>query len=915
MAIMTAQLKLLMKLKTLLTDNNIEYWLAYGTLLGAIREQNFLEHDTHDIDIGLNQKDYWKVRNLLESQDVLKIKRLWRTEIALYENDKAHIDLFFYTEKNNIMYSSAYLGNKAQSGINIESGMKFAKENIYPLKTVKFLKHKFTIPGKPESHLTENYGDWKTPDTKWSHTKLQSFDEDHRTIAILIPTFLRDERLMKSVDSILKRCDRDNTFRKWVRIYVADQGHKEWSETKTEFYKKLEKGGHKVYKTPFNSGLSYNRNYLVEKSVEPYVMIVDDDFEFTANTDLGAFLEILNHRENNGIVGGNIENRPPYHADLVFEEKERGRYLFRIQKLNEAQKVHVYNTTKKHKELIYFYTDIVLNFFLAKREVLEEIPLDNDLKLVEHTDHFLRIKQSNKWKVCHYPNTTCKHITSSVSKEYKSFRSNPEYTKMFLDKWGLKDEAHFIRVYEKNINDIACKEPDYKKIKVVQIARIPCANSGYELSKLLNAYSGKFESRYILGHGYSKKIGSIPYRAFPHDLFWEDEEAECIKAIQEADIVHIHHDSWKEIEPYLKGKRVISTVYNLTNSLQYKDSEFNRNYLDKLKSFGTVTVADQPLQKKMFNDISTTYVPLVKMLFGLNFIKKAESPITIGFSPTNHENVGIGSKRYDDVMNIIKKLKLRSDICFNFKLIEGLPYEENLQEKALCDILIDDVDDNYEKAHNTTIEAALLNAVPLTNYSGQWFPALKTDINSLESTLLDSILHPENIDDWRKNILKTWRIEVYTPQNLLQIYETLYKEELGEKNPIFKVVANKDPNINPQNSSIKEEFRLLDSYFQREKVEYCLIKTTCLDAVRFGELKIKPDELYLAVKDLKKASEIIKQLNLKLKVNICGSYPAQTKQIGFFGVARNIPFPSLPYLSNLYGSGQKWRVFGLDTED
>jgi len=906
---MTAQMKLLMKLRNLLADNSIEYWLAYGTLLGAVREKNFLVHDTKDIDIGLNQKDYWKVRKLLEKQNVIKIKRLWRTEIALYTNDKAHIDLFFYTEKDGMMYSSAYLGNQVQSGINIESGMKFAKENIYPLKTIKFLKHKFTVPGKPEAHLTENYGDWKTPDTKWCHTKLQSFDTDHRTIGVLIPTFLRDERLMKSVESILKRCDHDDMFRKWVRIYIADQGHNEWSEKKTEFYKKLVDDGHKVYKTPFNSGLSYNRNFLVEKSVEPYLMIIDDDFEFTENTDLSSFLEVLNHRENNGIVGGNIENRPPYHADLVFEEKNKQLYLFRIEKLNEAQKVHVYNTTKKNKELTYFYTDIVLNFFLAKREVLEEVPLDNNLKLVEHTDHFLRIKQTNKWKVCYYPNTTCRHITSSVSKEYRSFRNNPIYTKIFLNKWGL-DEKRFVRIYEKNINKISFKEPDYKKVKVVQIARIPCANSGYELSKLINAYSNIFESRYILGHEYSKSTGKIPYRQFPYDLFWEENEEECIKAIQDADIVHIHHDSWKEIEPYLKGKRVISTLYNLTQSLQYKDNAFNRDYLEKLKSFGSITVADQPLQKKMFDDISTTFVPLVKMMFGRNFTKKASAPITIGFSPTNHANIGIGSKRFDSVMGIIYKLKEK--YSFDFKLIEGLPYEENLEEKALCDILIDDVDDNYEKAHNTTLEAGLLNAVPLTNHSSELYPALKTDVNTLYDILVNFINHPETIDEYRETVLKTWRIEVYTPQNLLRVYEMLYKEEIGENNPIFNLVENKEPNIVPQNLTVKEEFRLLDSYFQKEKVEYCLIKTSCLDAVRFGELKIKPDELFLAVKDLEKASKIIKQLNLKLKVNICAKHPSQIKQIGFYGLARSIPYPTFPYLMNLYGSGLKWRLFGIE---
>ncbi len=917
---MKNQLKLLLSVTKLLTSNNIEYWLDFGTLLGAIREKAFLKHDMGDIDIGVNQKDYWKVRKILNTQTTLKYKRIWRTEISIYETSDVHLDLFFFTEKDNMMHTALFLGNKIQGGLNIESGMKYLKENIYPLKNINVFHHRFTVPNNPEAHLVENYGeDWKTPDTKWWHGKHKSIDDTHRTIGILIPTFLRDEKMMKSVESILRYTDKNDMFRKWVRLYIADQGNPEWSQEKTDFYNKLKVDGHKIFKTPFNSGLSYNRNFLVQQSTEPYVMIIDDDFKFTDKTDLTALIEILNHREENGIVGGDISNRPSYHSEFLFEKKGEELFLQRITRVLAKQKVQVHSTRcnpEYDRFYNYQYTDIVLNFFLAKREVLEKIPLDNNLKLVEHSDHFLRIKKDGQWKVCYYPHTTCEHISGKNSDEYKNFRNNHNYIQMFLDKWGLKDMKHIQKIFEIDIKNVPYKDiiDETKKIKVVQIARIPCANSGYELSKLINTYSNNYESRYILGGEYGKHYENIPYRQFPYDLFWKENKKECIKAIEEADIVHIHHDSWAEIEPYLKGKKVISTLYNLTQSLQYNNNTFNKNYINKLKSFGSMTVADQPLQKKMFNDISTTYVPLIKMLFGINFTKKAEAPITIGFSPTNRENVGIGSKRFGMVMACINELKEK--YSFDFKLIEGMPYEENLKEKAMCDILIDDVDDSYEKAHNTTCEAALLNAVPLTNYSGDWFPALKTDINSLKSTLEDFILHPKKIDEYRKNVLKPWRMEVYTPQNLLQIYETLYKEEIEENKPIFKTVVNKEI-INPvaENASIKEEFRLLDTYLHREHIEYCLIKTSCLDAIRFGELRIKPNDLYIAVKNTEKIGKILKLLKLKLNVHLSGDFPNQIKQIGFFGVARNIPFPVIPYLSNLYGAGQKWRKFGIDTEE
>ena len=55
---MNKQKELLLELKNLLDKNNITFWLMTGTLLGAIRENDFLAHDPNDIDIGLHINDY-----------------------------------------------------------------------------------------------------------------------------------------------------------------------------------------------------------------------------------------------------------------------------------------------------------------------------------------------------------------------------------------------------------------------------------------------------------------------------------------------------------------------------------------------------------------------------------------------------------------------------------------------------------------------------------------------------------------------------------------------------------------------------------------------------------------------------------------------------------------------------------------
>jgi hypothetical protein len=356
------------------------------------------------------------------------------------------------------------------------------------------------------------------------------------------------------------------------------------------------------------------------------------------------------------------------------------------------------------------------------------------------------------------------------------------------------------------------------KIKVVNLARIPCANSGLELSNLINRYSDKYESRYILGGEYSKDCNNIPFRAFPVDLDWKTQREECLKVIKEADIIHVHHDwFFKEIEHLIVGKTVIITLYNLCNSLQYKDDEFNRQYIAKMKKYATIlTVADQPLQKKIFSDITTNTVPLVKMLFNENIDKNNLVPHIV-FAPTNRDTCGVGKKMYKEVLLVINTLK--KYYKFTFDLVEGVPYLENLNRKRKADIIIDDVDPEYEKLHNTSIEGACFGAVPLTNFSSKEYPFLKVDIGKLPQVLEDLILNPEILKKEQERIVK-WREENYTPEKLLKVYEDLYdsKEEGQiEDLTVFLISCGKNPNFENclealKNQTIKFKIDIVKNY-------------------------------------------------------------------------------------------------------
>lgn len=888
--------KLFFKFVSLLEAHDIFFWLDFGTLLGAYREKTFISGDD-DVDVSLWAVDYWKIRKIIDLSD-WKYKSIWRKEITVYHesNPDFHIDLFFYDKEETNCTAYVYLENKITKDINIESKMFVPKELLEEFKIIKFYKHSFNIPKKTSEYLACHYGDWKNKEEKWYYSKRTNIDRTHTLIAVIIPTFLREDKLRNCVESLLKTFGNVNRFQPFIKIYIGDQT--DITPEKADFYQSLADLGHQVIQLPYNCGLSYSRNYLISKTKEPLVLVADDDYVFDESTNLEPMINLLLLDENIGIVGGALNDRETKPLRIYIDKTKNNS----INKLTYVTKMITYSESKstiKQKSYKYFKTEMVPNFFLMKREVAQDIKWDNELKLVEHSDFFLRLKTTN-WKVLFTPDTIVHHFPENNSQIYSSFRDTKNGKNCILGLTKMREKYNITHVNTAiNPSIIENTYLNSSKIKIVQLARIPCANSGLELSNLINKWSDTFQSRYILGTEYGGKNNKIPYRKFPMDLYWQTQKEECLKILEDADIIHVHHDTIfdNDLLAVLKTKKVVWTLYNLSQSLQYENTPFNRNYINKCKSFSNVlTVADQSLQRKMFSDITDIRLPLVKMLFNETIEKNNKIPIIV-FAPTNQVNTGIATKKYDAVLKIIEELKLEG-YNFIFDLIEGVPYEENLERKRRADILIDDVDADFEKFHNSSLEAACFGAVPLTNYTGIDYPFTKTDINTLKETLIKFIINSELLKKEQDKIVD-WREKNYTPEKLIKIYEQVYYDLINGKYFLKEhILNNTEPetapivNVNKQDTIIS-----ILKYVNQLKIKIWLLKDSCLEAIT--QKQIVSEKFHIGVESIVEKNLILNQFpqfNTLLDIQVESN--REIKNWVLYDIPIWVPMPLVKYLEN-----------------
>ena len=108
--------------KNICNENNLQYYIAYGTALGAYRHKGFIPWDD-DIDIVLPRKDYEKLKIILTNNDNKKYS------IQDENSEDNYFLTFFKIKKTGTIFKEGYVDKEYKNnGIYID---------VFPLEYVK----------------------------------------------------------------------------------------------------------------------------------------------------------------------------------------------------------------------------------------------------------------------------------------------------------------------------------------------------------------------------------------------------------------------------------------------------------------------------------------------------------------------------------------------------------------------------------------------------------------------------------------------------------------------------------------------------------------------------------------------------------------------------------------------------------
>ncbi len=252
-----------------------------------------------------------------------------------------------------------------------------------------------------------------------------------KNITAVLISFMRPEYTKECVKSLAENY-------KGIKILVAENA--EYNKDLRDFVK--EHGGRYVV-MPFDSGVCFARNRLVEIAETEYILVGDDDFYYTDGAKVKEMLKFMRAHKEFSLIGGRISERDKildYQGNINIYPDH-----FEYIKLDPKK-----NKRCKKSGLKYQKCDITFNYFIARREDIKKVKWDEKIKVAyEHSDWFIALKKRGGRNVAFTPDAIVIHkpehvvLNKEIKDQYNNFRNRRQDMFYFFAKHKVKYSLGF----------------------------------------------------------------------------------------------------------------------------------------------------------------------------------------------------------------------------------------------------------------------------------------------------------------------------------------------------------------------------------------------------------------------------------------------------------------------------------------
>lgn len=163
-------------------DSKTEFWLVFGTLLGAVRENGIIRHDI-DIDVGVKSNiDYTRLDESLQRFGFIKKRQIdvfsknnesQGSEMTYFKNGVS-IDIFIFyplDTQENVYFTHAFYDRIVHDNFIIYKKVYKIEFPLEGLINSTFIGNNVLIPSNYDSFLMAHYGpNYMVPNSKWKLT-------------------------------------------------------------------------------------------------------------------------------------------------------------------------------------------------------------------------------------------------------------------------------------------------------------------------------------------------------------------------------------------------------------------------------------------------------------------------------------------------------------------------------------------------------------------------------------------------------------------------------------------------------------------------------------------------------------------------------------------------------------------------